>query len=132
MDSSTQNEHYKLKAAKNEIESILKKYDLCAFYSLCNQYSGIQKFSYRNYSGMKWEVDEDGHMIGTEIDLNTKQHDINNNLQKLINCYVISKYFANVFFKQTEHMQAIHDNLTSTYNLDFNKLIISNIHFKTH
>lgn len=132
MDSSTQNIHDNLKAAKNEIESILKKYDLCAFYSLCNQYSGTQEFSYRNYSGMKWEVDEDGRMIGTEIELNTKQHDINNTLQKLLNCYVISEYFANVFLTQAEHMQEIHDNLTSAYNLDFNKLKISDKQLKTH
>ena len=132
MDSSTQNENSTLKTAKNEIESILIKYDLCGFYILSNQNCGTQEFSYRNYSGMKWDVAENGCMIGTEINLNMKQHDINNTLQKLTNCYVISEYFAKVLFDQAEHMQQVNDDLVSAYNLDFNKLKISDKQLKTH
>lgn len=48
MDNSTQNERDNLKAASDEIESILKKYDLCGFYNLCNQYGGTEHFSLRS------------------------------------------------------------------------------------
>lgn len=132
MDSSTQNEYSILKTAKNEIESILIKYDLCGFYVLSNQNYGTQEFSYRNYSGMKWEVDDDGCMIGTYIELNMKQHDIDKTLQKLTNCYVISEYFATILFNQAEHMQQVNDDLVSAYNLDRNKLKISDKQLKTH
>ena len=132
MDSITRYENITLKSAKNEIESILIKYDLCGFYILSNQNYGTQEFSYRNYSGMKWEVAEDNCMIGTSIDLNVKQHDIDNTLQKLSNCYVISEYFAKVFFEQAEHMQQVNDDLVSAYNLDFHMLKISDKQLKTH
>ena len=61
-----------------------------------------------------------------------KQNDIDNTLQKLTNCYVISDYFARVFFDQAEHMQQVNDNLVSAYNLGSNKLKISDKQLKTY
>ena len=122
MDSSTQNEKGNLKAASDEIESILKKYDICGFYSLCNQYNGTQHFSFQSYSSMKWLVDDDGHMIGTYIDFKIDKNNVNDSLQKIMNCYVISKYFAEVLFNQSEHMQELNNELVTNFNLDKNKI----------
>ena len=122
MDSSTQNEQDNLKAASDEIESILKKYDLCGFYNLCNQYGGTENFSLRRYSSMKWLLDDNGRMIGTYIDFKIDKNNVNDSLQKIMNCYVISKYFAEVLFKQSEHMQELNNQLVNKLNLDRDEL----------
>ena len=122
MDSSTQNEQDNLKAASDEIESILKKYDLCGFYNLCNQYGGTENFSLRRYSSMKWLLDDNGRMIGTYIDFKIDKNNVKNSLQKIMNCYVISKYFAEVLFKQSEHMQELNNELVTNFNLDRDEL----------
>ena len=123
MDSSTQNENDNLKFAIDEIETVLKKYDLCGFFTLANQHNGIQHFSFQNYCGMEWQTAENGRMIGTKINLKMKQHNIVETFEIIRNCYVISDYFASVLFNQAEHMQQINDDLISAFNLDRNELI---------
>ena len=122
MDSSQQNVPDSLTAASKEIELVLEKYNICGFYTLANEHKGIQRFSFRSYSAMEWEVADNGRMIGTKINLKMDQHNISDTCQTVIDCHAISGYFAKVLSKQAEHIQQVHDDLTTAFNLDREEL----------
>ncbi len=117
MNSSNQHDHQTLMAAKEEVDTILKKYDLCGFLVLASQTGGIQGFSFRDWSGMDWGVNEDGQPF-THVTISVNPSDLSTCYQKVTNCYTITNYFSNTLSSQCDNIQQVNDDICTAFNLD--------------
>lgn len=105
-----------IRAAINEIETTLKKYDLCGFYSLSTPNQGYAKFSFRTWSGMAWGIGDDGYSF-TEVKF-SMNNDVRKAVELLDNSLTVSGYFQDVLAHNSSNMQMVLDDLNTCFNTD--------------
>jgi len=118
VDSSEHKWSAKLQAATDEIESILKKYNLCCFYALTSKTQGCVRFSFREWSGMEWGIGEDGNpftKVKVFMNVNLMQA-----MEKLDHSLMVSGYFQDVLAHHSDNMQVVLDDLNTCFNMDRN------------
>ncbi|WP_067585351.1 hypothetical protein [Endozoicomonas ascidiicola] len=121
MDSRQQNDHKALTIASEEIEQILEKHNLCGFYALATQSSGLKKFSFRGYSSMEWDVNDSGQpCISLTFRMNPSNPD--QCVHKITTTYCITDYLSNALLEESENIQQMNDDLCSAFNLDRDEL----------
>lgn len=117
MDSNDSNDYGTLRLASDEIEMILKKYGLCGFITLANVTGGIQRFSFREWSGMEWGIGEDGHPF-TRVTIMMNPDDVLLCHQQVTYCYQITDYFQSTLLSQSNNMQQVNNDVCTAFNLD--------------
>lgn len=128
MDTSKNHGLDQVEAASKEIERILEKYDLCGFFSITSKNHGLVRFSFRDWSGMKWGIGEDGYPF-TQVKI-LMNDDVGQAMELVENALLVTGYFQEELFHQSENMQTIIDDMNKCFNVgrnDFGKKL-GNLH----